>query len=68
MTCSQCNHELDHCHGTLVLHTEASADCTDPGCVDFAIVRHTLVLECAELDGGCSCTVVAQESQLLRAS
>jgi len=68
MTCSQCNHDLDHCHGTLVIHAGTQVDCTDPDCVDLEIVRHPLVLECTELDGGCSCTVVAQESQLLRVS
>ncbi|WP_241385562.1 hypothetical protein [Rhodococcus sp. CH91] len=68
MTCSQCNHDLDHCHGTLVIHAEAPADCTDPDCADFGIVRHTLVLDCAEIDGRCSCSVVAEDTQLLRVS
>lgn len=68
MTCTHCDQGLDHCHGTLVVHTAAPSDCTDPDCVDFELVRHTLVLDCDEVDGGCSCSVVSQETRLLRVS
>ncbi|UYP19522.1 hypothetical protein OED52_02850 [Rhodococcus sp. Z13] len=68
MTCSHCNQDIDHCHGTLVLHAVTPAQCTEPDCTDLDLVRHTLVLDCTEIDGGCSCTVVAQEDHLLRIS
>lgn len=51
--------ELDHCHGTLVEHHDGSVDCTDDGCADLAMLRHELVISCAELAGGCGCADAA---------
>ncbi|PXY31941.1 hypothetical protein [Prauserella muralis] len=55
MTCKSCLTGLDHCHGTLVRHTDGGADCTDQGCADLDIVRHDLVIECHTIEGGCGC-------------
>lgn len=68
MTCTHCAEGLDHCHGTLVLHSAFPFECSEPDCTDFGIVRHTLVVDCEEIDGGCSCSVIAQEAELLRVS
>ncbi len=46
---------LDHCHGTLVRHADGVVECTDAGCVATEVVRHTLVIECESVEGGCSC-------------
>jgi hypothetical protein len=43
----------DDCRGTLVTHALPDAECTDPGCVDCATPRHTLVIPCTEVDGTC---------------
>ena len=66
-TCSDCTADLDHCHGSLVLHLDAVVECTGPGCVDLDRVRHSLaVLTCEEVDGACTC--VGELAELLVAS
>ncbi|SDJ27420.1 hypothetical protein SAMN05444695_12114 [Rhodococcus triatomae] len=52
--CLECTADLDHCHGTLIEHRDALAECTDPECVSLAGERHPLVVSCAEIDG-CAC-------------
>jgi hypothetical protein len=49
---------IDQCAGTLVVHAEGGyvAECTDPDCVDLDQLRHTLIVDCTALSGGCSCT------------
>ncbi|TNC22398.1 hypothetical protein [Amycolatopsis alkalitolerans] len=61
MECPSCVSELDHCHGTLVRHEDELVECTEPGCRDLDLVRHTLSVSCAEIDGGCHCTVTFVE-------
>jgi hypothetical protein len=48
---------IDQCEGTLVVHVEGgyAAECTDLDCVDLDQLRHTLVVDCSALSGGCSC-------------
>lgn len=46
MTCLDCNQRLDHCHGTLILHTVGFAECSDPECREVVRYRHALVVEC----------------------
>ncbi len=65
MPCRDCTASVDHCHGTLVIHTEGSAECTEPDCIDLEYIRHTLVLDCSEVTGGCRCI---GEVELVRAS
>lgn len=55
MFCRDCTAAVDHCHGTLVIHSSSLAECTEPGCVDLEYVRHYLVLDCSEITGGCQC-------------
>ncbi|MBN6039247.1 hypothetical protein [Amycolatopsis sp. 195334CR] len=65
MDCATCSAGLDHCHGTLVLHAEFLAECTEPGCTDLGRARHLLIIDCHSLNGGCSC--VETEVRLLSA-
>lgn len=65
MPCKDCTSAVDHCHGTLVIHTAGIPECTEPDCVDLEYVRHILVLECHEITGGCQCV---GEIELSRAS
>lgn len=66
MTCASCRSGMDHCHGTLVLHSDGEVDCTDQGCVDTDIVRHTLVIECHSIEGGCGCAEPSFDHEELR--
>lgn len=57
--CLDCVRELDHCHGTLIVHLDGSFDCTadhtDAECPELHIARHGLVIDCQELSAGCGC-------------
>ena len=55
MSCRDCTAAVDHCHGTLVIHSSGSPECTEPECLDYEYVRHYLVLDCSEITGGCQC-------------
>jgi hypothetical protein len=44
MTCPDCVHEADHCHGTLVLRADGTLECTEVECVDACRERHELVV------------------------
>lgn len=68
MECAFCAVGLDHCHGTLVVHLDGGfTECSEDGCVDFDFARHTLTIDCFDVDGGCSCAEVSARV-LLRAS
>lgn len=54
---------IDTCHGTLVIHAVGAPECTEPECVDLEYVRHSLVLECEEVTGGCQCTLLVELAQ-----
>lgn len=53
--CGGCDTGVDHCHGTLIVHVDWSAECTEPDCVDIDRARHTFVVDCADVAGGCVC-------------
>lgn len=63
--CIECVGALDHCHGTLIVHSSNVVECTEDGCVQLHAVRHGLVVDCSALAGGCSCDDVMEQ---LRAS
>jgi hypothetical protein len=52
-SCPDCGLEVDHCHGTLVVHSDRSMDCTDPGCLLPELLRHDLIIDCMAVIGGC---------------
>jgi hypothetical protein len=68
MECLSCTGELDHCHGTLILHEDGAVDCTEPGCRDLDQARHRLTIICAEVDGGCLCAFSLVAEELAQAS
>jgi hypothetical protein len=51
--CPDCGTELDHCHGTLIAHSDGTLDCTDAACLVADPMRHTLIIDCAAVLGGC---------------
>lgn len=68
MECAFCAGGFDHCHGTLVVHFEGGlTECSEDGCADPDFVRHTLTIDCLEVDGGCACAEAPAEL-LLQAS
>lgn len=60
MTCVSCRTGLDHCHGTVLLHVDGGAECTEPDCADAVLARHALVVDCDSIEGGCACEVTAE--------
>jgi hypothetical protein len=44
---------IDHCHGTLVVHRDRSLECTDAACELPELLRHTFVIDCMAVLGGC---------------
>ena len=52
--CADCQDAVDHCHGTLILHVDGEAECTEDGCqVDFA--AHSWMGSCWDVLAGCGC-------------
>jgi hypothetical protein len=52
--CADCGADVDHCHGTLVVHGDGTTDCTDATCAGADPLRHALIVDCeAVLGGGC---------------
>ncbi len=54
MVCADCRAEIDHCHGTLVVHREGIAECTVTRCVGLDPARHSLIIDCQDGSFGCS--------------
>ncbi|BAD55142.1 hypothetical protein [Nocardia farcinica] len=53
--CRSCDTAVDHCHGTLIVHVSRVEECTEPDCVDLDHARHTFVVDCGDIAGGCAC-------------
>lgn len=52
-TCPECEQDLEHCHGTAIVHWDGSGDCTDdPGC-RLAVEQHVFVISCGEVECPC---------------
>jgi hypothetical protein len=51
--CLDCAQDVDHCHGTLVVHRDRTVECTNPDCELGDLMRHVFVLDCAAVLGGC---------------
>lgn len=57
--CGDCGLDVDHCHGTLVIHHDRTWECTDPDCTFAELMTHAFVIDCRTVAGGC-CTVDEQ--------
>ena len=51
--CPDCGLDLDHCHGTLVVHGDRTLECTNAACELPDLLRHTFVIDCLAVSGGC---------------
>ncbi|MDT7729369.1 MAG: hypothetical protein QOI21_5945 [Actinomycetota bacterium] len=68
MECASCVADLDHCHGTLVVHPDGVVECTEIACFDVDGERHALTIDCESIMGGCQCTVTVEVELLQHAS
>lgn len=51
--CRECARGLAHCHGTVIAHAAARAECTEPDCVRPES-EHSLTIDCDTV--GCACS------------
>ncbi len=52
-SCSDCGLDVDHCHGTLIMHDDRTVDCTDAACDLTDLFRHAFIVDCIAVRGGC---------------
>jgi hypothetical protein len=55
-SCPDCGLRVDHCHGTLVVHSDRTMECTDAACELPDLLRHEFVVDCQAVMGGCCMT------------
>jgi hypothetical protein len=58
-SCPDCGLNVDHCHGTLVMHDDRTVDCTDAACDLPDLLSHAFIVDCIAVRGGC-CTAEDQ--------
>ena len=51
--CAGCEQDLEHCHGTAILHPDGIADCSDDPDCRLTAELHLFVVACHE--AGCGC-------------
>ena len=51
--CAGCQADLEHCHGTAILHVDGEADCSDDPDCRLTGELHLFVISCAEVDCRC---------------
>lgn len=54
-SCRECEEAVDHCHGTVMLHSDGSVECTEVHCSDLSEFRHIYVLTCTVVINECRC-------------
>lgn len=64
-SCPDCGLGADHCHGTLVVHTDRTVECTNAACELADPLRHLFIVDCIDVLGGCC---VANETAKLAAA
>lgn len=55
--CRECREDLDHCHGTVILHALSAVECTDDCATPEA--EHAFRIDCEAIECICSVTVSA---------
>jgi len=66
--CAECEQDLEHCHGTAIVHPDGAADCSDGPDCRLTAELHLFVISCAEMDGCCEAAGDAPEPALERAA
>ena len=44
---------IDHCHGTLIVHRDRTLECTNEACELPDLLRHAFIVDCIALGGCC---------------
>ena len=56
--CRDCRAGLDHCHGTIICHSQGRfwgrTECTEPDCDSPELLPHAFVVDCDAI--GCECS------------
>ncbi|GAA3742947.1 hypothetical protein HDA32_003213 [Spinactinospora alkalitolerans] len=52
--CPGCEREWDHCHGTLIVHTDGAVECTEDDC-SASPHLHAWTTPCGRLVPACEC-------------
>ena len=63
-----CGQDVDHCHGTLVLHADGTLECEDESVCGADEAQHELWVACGELGCGCVGDDAPIEHELLLAA
>ena len=51
--CTDCEQDLEHCHGTAIVHGDGAGDCTeDPGCC-LGVEQHLFSVSCSAVECDC---------------
>jgi hypothetical protein len=53
LQCSYCRDGWEHCHGTVIVHAQRRAECTEDDCGGPDFIAHVLRIDCDAV--GCSC-------------
>jgi hypothetical protein len=59
--CAGCQEDLEHCHGTAILHLDGAADCSDDPDCRLTAELHLFVIACAEVECFCDDSGDARE-------
>jgi len=51
--CRYCRDGLEHCHGTVIIHVQHRAECTEDGCLHPENIAHTWRIDCGAVGCGC---------------
>lgn len=54
MRCPECDTDVLHCHGVVIVHVTGEVECTEVGCTGRLDV-HAWLVPCDEVEGGCRC-------------
>ena len=60
-SCLNCSLDVDHCHGTLVVHSDRTVECTHAACELADLLRHAFIIDCTEVLGECCVSDEAAE-------
>ena len=64
MACTDCDDELEHCHGVLVRHGDGRLECVDEAACAGGAPAHGWAVPCIEL--GCRCAGERPDEEVVR--
>jgi hypothetical protein len=53
LQCRYCRDGWEHCHGTVIIHVQRRAECTEADCDGPEFIAHALRIDCDAV--GCTC-------------